>query len=89
MWRFRWWLHKSTGFRGWDSPMGFEFRYWLAWAWNQYDDWLYDGIQGFRLIGAEFGTEPRWLNRLCWWLLPVFRYFIRRPQKPESKEDRL
>ena len=79
MWRFRGWLHKITGFRGWDSPKGYEFRYWLLWVWNEYDDWLFDGIHGFRILGGDFDTQPRWLNWLCWKILPfIRRYVIRR-----------
>ena len=84
MWRVRWWLHKGTGFRGWDPPWGYiggSLRYWMVWAWNEYDDWLYNGIHGFRLVGAEFDTYPRWLEKLSWRLLPLFRAIIRRPEQ--------
>ncbi len=84
-WNIRWYLHKLIGFRGWDSPRGFKFRYWLVWAWNDYDDWLYNGIHGFRLLGAEFDTAPRWLVHLCWKILPLFRYFIRRPERDKGR----
>ena len=81
MWYLRNWFYRFTGFKSWVLPGGYQFRYWLLWAWNEYDDWLYDGIHGFRIIGAEFDTHPRWLERLCWRLLPLFRFFIRRPAK--------
>ncbi|KKL11660.1 hypothetical protein LCGC14_2543550 [marine sediment metagenome] len=82
IWSFRWWLHKTTGYRDYFSPSDFiALRYWLFWAWNEYDDWLYDGIHGFRICGHEFDTFPRWLNWASWKLLPVFRLFIRRPPR--------
>ena len=81
MWRLRWWLWRHIGLRGWDPPKGFEVRYWLIHVWNEYDDWLYNGIHGFRVLGAEFFTQPRWLNWACWRILPLLRFFIRRPEK--------
>ncbi len=81
MWRFWCYIHKITGLRGWDPPKGYEFRYWLICVWNVYDDWLFNGVHGFRICGAEFDTEPRWLNRICWRLLPIFRFVNRRPEE--------
>jgi len=82
MWRIRHWIHKVTGFRGWESSKRYRsFRCWLVWAWNEYDDWLYNGIHGLRILGAEFDVYPRWLDRLCWRFLPIFRFFIRRKER--------
>jgi len=71
---------KVTGFRQWMRPKEFRrLRWWALMAWNEYDDWLFDGIHGFRILGFEFSTEPRWLDKLCRRILPlVRRYVIRR-----------
>ena len=67
--------------RQWDSPRQFSgLRYWALGVWNEYDDWLFNGIHGFRVLGFEFSTEVRWLDRLCWKLLPILRFVIRRPE---------
>ena len=70
----------------WDSPSEFYFtnlygkqNHLLAWVWciwNEYDDWLYNGIHGFRILGLEIGQAPHWL----WKLLPIIRYFIHRQE---------
>lgn len=67
--------------RQWEAPSEFSsFRGWALWVWNEYDDWLYNGIHGFRVLGFEFSTETRWLDKVCWKLLPVLRLIIRRPE---------
>ena len=76
-------LYKLSGkvIRRWARPKEFyDLRGWALWAWNEYDDWLYNGIHGFRILGFEFSTEVRWLDRLCWKLLPIFRFIARRPE---------
>ena len=87
MWfRFRWWLHSTTGYKEFLSPSGTDhLRSWFFWAWNEYDDWLYDGIHGFRICGLEFDTFPRWLSWASWKLLPIFRFFIRPPLGGRNK----
>jgi hypothetical protein len=81
MWRIRHQFYKITGIRQWERPsaMG-DFAAWCLWAWNEYDDWLYNGIHGFRILGFEFGCENKGLNWICWRLLPVIRFFNRRPE---------
>lgn len=77
MWRLRWWLHKAIGLQTWERPSEFiRLRAWALWAWNEYDDWLFDGIHGFRILGCEFDTAPRWLNRVCWKILPLIRRYV-------------
>lgn len=81
MWKVWWMFHKVTGFRQWESPKRFKsLRGWALWCWNEYDDWLYNGIHGIRILGAEFDTEPKWISKLCWKLLPFLRFVIRRPE---------
>jgi hypothetical protein len=68
---------RATGFRGWNSPKNFRgLRWWALWAWNEYDDWLFDGIHGFRILGFEFSAEPKWLDKLCWKVLPLIRRYV-------------
>lgn len=49
---------------------------WLWWIWNEYDDWLYNGIHGFRILGLEINQAPDCL----WKLLPIIRFIVRRPE---------
>ena len=55
-------------------------RAWLFYVWNEYDDWLYNGIHGFRICGLEVGQVNGWLDKVCWRLLPIIRFFNRRPE---------
>jgi len=50
---------------------------WVWCIWNEYDDWLYNGIHGFRILGFEVNQAPQWL----WKILPILRFFLRRPER--------
>lgn len=78
IWHIR---YKLVGFKQWCKPSEFySLRDWLLCVWNEYDDWLYNGIHGFRILGFEFETTPRWLDKLCWKLLPLIRFVNRRKE---------
>ena len=68
----------------WESPSEFHsLRDWAFWIWNEYDDWLYNGIHGFRILGLEIGQAPNWL----WKLLPLCRFVIRRPEMFRGEDN--
>jgi hypothetical protein len=82
MWRIRYLFYKITGIRQWEKPSSIgSLRGWFLWAWNEYDDYLYNGIHGFRIMGFVFTCEQPVLNWLCWKLLPIFRLLNRRPER--------
>ena len=44
-------------YRGWDSPKGFELRYWIFHVWNVWDEFKWfneQDVQGLRIFGFEF-----------------------------------
>jgi len=56
-------------------------RWWAFNVWNEYDDYLYNGIHGFRFLGFNIGQVNGWLDKMCWKLLPVIRFFNHRPER--------
>ena len=54
--------------------------WWAFGIWNEYDDWLYNGVHGFRILGIEVNQVVGTLDKLFWKLLPIIRFFNRRPE---------
>lgn len=74
MWKYR--LH-------WDSPSAYkQLRWWAFGIWNEYDDWLYNGVHGFRVLGWNVDMVHGRLEKFLWRILPVIRFFNRRPERP-------
>lgn len=66
----------------WYRPSEYKrLRWWAFGIWNEYDDWLYNGVHGFRVLGLNVGQVTGWLDRLFWKMLPAIRFFNRRPQR--------
>lgn len=69
----------------WTKPSEyFSLRWWVFHIWNEYDDWLYNGVHGFRLLGLEVNMVQGLLDKFFWKLLPVLRFFNRRPERSHS-----
>ena len=74
----------------WASPSEFYFtnlygkqnnlRWWAFHIWNEYDDWLFNGVHGFRLLGLEVNQVVGLLDSFFWKLLPIIRFFNRRSE---------
>lgn len=77
MMNIRMFLYWKLGFQHYVRPKDCQSsRYWALWVWNEYGDWLFEGIHGFRILGLEFTTEPRWIDKACWKILPVIRKLV-------------
>ena len=53
---------------------------WAFAIWNEYDDWLYNGVHGFRVLGFEVNQVCGWLDKMFWKLLPIIRFFNHREE---------
>ena len=66
----------------WDSPKEYtHLCWWFFHIWNEYDDWLFNGVHGIRIIGLNIGRIPHWIDKLMWKLLPIFRFINRRAER--------
>ena len=73
----RWKYHLA-----WDPPSEYvNIWNWVFCIWNEYDDWLYNGVHGFRVLGLNIGMVSGLLDRLFWKILPVVRFINRRPER--------
>ncbi len=66
----------------WDRPSEYaHLRWWAFHIWNEYDDWLFNGVHGLRFMGLNVGVIPTWLDKVFWKVLPVLRFFNRREER--------
>ena len=66
----------------WSRPSDYaHWRWWAFHVWNEYDDWLFNGVHGLRIFGLNIGVLPRWLDKFFWKLLPMLRFFNRRTER--------
>ena len=54
--------------------------WWAFGIWNEYDDWLYNGVHGFRFFGLEINQVTGLLDKFFWKVLPAVRFFNRRTE---------